>query len=79
MLKLYIQSRVKLCFARLFSNRMLHEEWHDKYVDLLGLALRSDNTVTIFTPDGNFITYDCHHLTPSGVCYYSKLLFDSRQ
>ena len=60
-------------------NRMLHEEWRDKYVDLLGLTLQSDNTVPIFTPDGHFITYDSHHLTPSGVCYYSQLLFDGHQ
>ena len=55
-------------------NRMLKDEWQDKYVDLLSLTLQSDNTVPIFTPDHHFITYDGLHLTPAGTQYYVQLL-----
>lgn len=56
-------------------NRLLKEEWQDKYVDLLSLTLQPDSTVTIFTPDHHYITYDGKHLTPSGAGHYSELLF----
>ena len=53
-------------------NRLLKEEWQDKYVDLLSLTIQKDSTVPIFTPDKHFITYDGMHLTPACVqCYAS--------
>ena len=55
-------------------NRLLKEEWKDKYVDLLSLAMHLDITVSVFTPDHHYITYDGKHLTPSGARYYSGLL-----
>lgn len=55
-------------------NRMLKDEWQDKYVDLLSLTLQSDSTVPVFTPDHHFITYDGLHLTPAGTQYYVQLL-----
>lgn len=59
-------------------NRLLREEWKDKYIDLLSLTLQSDGTVPVFTPDHHFITYDGMHLTPSGTQYYARLLFDNQ-
>lgn len=55
-------------------NRLLKDEWQNKYVDLLTLTLQSDSTVPIFTPDHHFITYDGLHLTPAGTQYYVQLL-----
>lgn len=55
-------------------NRLLKEEWKDKYVDLLSLTMQPDSTVPVFTPDHHFITYDGKHLTPSGACYYFATL-----
>ena len=55
-------------------NRLLKEEWQDKYVDLLSLILQPDSTVSIFTPDHHYITYDGKHLTPSGARYYSEFM-----
>jgi len=57
-------------------NRLLKEEWKDKYVDLLSLTLHPDSTVPVFTPDHLFITYDGKHLTLSGASYYSGLMFN---
>ena len=54
-------------------NRLLREEWQDKYVDLLSFTLQSDGTVSVFTPDHHFITYDGMHLTPEGIKYYSQM------
>ena len=54
-------------------NRLLSEEWKDKYTDLLNLTLQPDGTVPVFTPDHHFITYDGMHLTPAGTRYYALL------
>lgn len=56
-------------------NRLLREEWKDKYIDFLSLTLQPDGTVPVFTPDHHFITHDGMHLTPSGTRYYARLLF----
>ena len=53
-------------------NRLLKEEWQDKYLDLLSLILQPDSTVSIFTPDHHYITYDGKHLTQHGARYYSR-------
>jgi hypothetical protein len=55
-------------------NRLLREEWEGHYVDLLGLVSQQDSSVTVFTPNHHFITYDGGHLTPSGTRYYATLL-----
>lgn len=57
-------------------NRMLKDEWQDKYVDLLSLTLQPDSTVPVFTLDHHFITYDGLHLTLAGTLYYVQLLSD---
>ena len=36
-------------------NRLLKEEWKDKYVDLLSLTMQLDSTVPVFTPDHHFL------------------------
>ena len=59
-------------------NRMLKDEWQDKYVDLLSLTIQSDITVPVFSPDHHFITYDGLHLTPEGTQYYVQLLLGLR-
>lgn len=58
-------------------NQLLRDEWQEKYVDLQGLTLQTDNTATIFTPNHYFITYDGRHLTPSGVRYYTQFFLES--
>ena len=70
----YFDQTVIISKVFLAVNRSLKEEWQDKYVDLLSLTLREDNTVRLFTPDHHFISYDCKHLTPFGVIYYAKQL-----
>ena len=55
-------------------NHLLHEQWGDRYVDLLTPVLQPDSTVPIFTPDRHFIVYDGKHLTPAGARYYVSRL-----
>ena len=55
-------------------NRLLNEEWHGNFIDLLSLSLQSDSTVLVFTSSDKFITYDGRHLTPTGARYYARLL-----
>ena len=55
-------------------NIMLHDEWQEKYVDLLSLTLDSDGAVPVFTSNHKFITYDGLHLAPSGTRLYANLL-----
>ena len=55
-------------------NDLLKEEWEGCYVDLLGLVSQQDGSVTVYTPNHHFITYDGGHLTPAGTRYYATLL-----
>ena len=55
-------------------NHLLREEWQSHFVDLLCLTLQPDRTISIFTPDHYFITYDSKHLTPYGARFYAKLI-----
>lgn len=75
----YFSQRITIRSDFYMVNRLLRQEWQDQYVDLLSLTLQSDSTIPIFTPDHHFITYDSHHLSPSGANYYARLLFDSHQ
>jgi len=54
-------------------NHLMKEEWEDNYIDLLSL-ISHNHSVPVFTPDQNFFSYDCMHLTPSGAKCYSQLL-----
>jgi hypothetical protein len=70
----YFSQRTRIREEFVIVNRLLRDEWEDKYVDLLNVSLKSDGTVPVFTSDHHFITYDGIHLTPSGCKFYMKLL-----
>ena len=53
-------------------NCMAHEEWQNRFVDLLSLTLLPDSMVPVFTPEYHFITYDGRHLTPSGSKFFAQ-------
>ena len=71
----YLSQRTSILQDFYAVDRLMKQEWKDKYVDLLSLTMRDDSTVSVFTPDGHFITYDGKHLTPAGTRFYSELLF----
>lgn len=70
----YFAQRITIRQDYYAVNRLLSEEWKEKYIDLLNLMLRPDGTVPVFTPDHHFITYDGMHLTPAGTHYYALLM-----
>ena len=70
----YFSQRTRIRDEFVIVNRLLRDEWEDKYVDLLNISLNSDGTVPVFTSDNYFITYDGRHLTPSGCKFYMKLM-----
>jgi hypothetical protein len=45
------------------------------YLDILGLMSDQLGRVPIFTPEGQFITYDNNHLTRAGAMYIGSKLF----
>ena len=53
-------------------NCMAHEEWQNRFVDLLSLTLLPDSMVPVFTPEYHFITCDGRHLTPSGSKFFAQ-------
>ena len=59
-------------------NRLLKEEWGDRFVDLLSLTMLPDSTVPVFTPDHHFITYDGKHLTSFGTRFYGLTIHKRR-
>jgi peptidoglycan/LPS O-acetylase OafA/YrhL len=74
----YFEQRTKLKKGILEFNKELKDEWGDRYIDLLGYIIDSDNTVPVFTPDKKFISQDCFHLVEAGARYYARLLEDDK-
>lgn len=55
-------------------NDRLKSEWKDKYVDLLGLSVKADGSVPVFSEDRKFLSQDCRHLTRAGARHYAALI-----
>ena len=70
----YYSQRASIRQSFFAVNRLLREEWQDRYVDFLSLAAQFDGRVPVFTPSHEFITYDGSHLTPFGASYYADEL-----
>ena len=70
----YLSQRTAISQDFLTVNRLMKEEWGDRFIDLMSQTMHSDSTVSVFTPEGQFITYDGKHLTPAGTRYYAVLL-----
>ena len=70
----YFSQKTTLRIDFFSVNRLLNEEWHGNFIDLLSLSLQPDSTVLVFTSEHKFITYDGKHLTPIGARYYARLL-----
>ncbi len=53
-------------------NRLMKDQWGEKYVDLLSLSLAKDSSVYVFSDDNHYISQDCRHLTISGARFFAK-------
>lgn len=56
------------------QNERLLAEYTDHYIDMIGLVQNDDGTIRVFTPEGNFISQDCIHLTQAGAQYYASVI-----
>ena len=56
----------------LTRNNRFKEFYGERYLDLMSLALNDAGQVRVFTPDHQFVSADCRHLTLSGARYFAK-------
>jgi hypothetical protein len=56
------------------KNSELKRQWKDRYIDLIGLLIDSNNKLPVFTKECKFISQDCRHLTKPGAIYIANLL-----
>ena len=55
-------------------NEQWKREWGDRYIDFMGMAMKDDGRIRVFTPDGKFISQDCEHLTKEGAQWYGSII-----
>ena len=77
----YFESSLRPLPGYIQANEKRKQEWAGYYIDFMEPVLKSDNTVSVFTPDHLFISQDCSHLTHAGALWYSSvfdwnLIFD---
>lgn len=54
----------------------LAREWGKRYVSLIAKIIDADGTVPVFTPECQFISVDCRHLTRAGAKMFASLMAD---
>lgn len=55
-------------------NKIMKNEWSNRYIDLIAPVSDAENRVLVFTPNCKFISQDTYHLTKFGVTFYTVLL-----
>jgi len=70
----YYDQSVRINPNFLVLNDRLKAEWKDKYVDLLGLSVKKDGTVPVFSANHKLLSQDCRHLTRGGARHYAALI-----
>ncbi len=73
----YLAQRARVEKELLESNRAARELWGPRYMDYFERILDKDSRVPVFTPEGQFISQDCRHLTIFGAEYFAAL-FEQR-
>ncbi|MEG2078290.1 acyltransferase [Chryseobacterium sp.] len=70
----YCMQKTKMADGFLEKNSELKRQWKDRYIDLIGLLIDSNNKLPVFTKECKFISQDCRHLTKPGAIYIANLL-----
>ncbi|KKX46796.1 hypothetical protein [Sphingobacterium sp. IITKGP-BTPF85] len=70
----YCSQRTVMIDGFLNKNRHLANQWKDRYIDIIGVLIDSEQTIPVFTPECKFISQDCRHLTRPGAIYIAKLI-----
>lgn len=66
--------RVDLNQSNIVADEIEQNVWGEKYVSVLSLIKTTDNKVPMFTPEGEFISFDTDHLTKHGAVYLGRVL-----
>ncbi|MGB2833342.1 MAG: acyltransferase [Methylotenera sp.] len=69
----YYKQRTSIKKEYLENNKILRQEWGNKYIDIIGKVIDDNDTVPVFTPFKQFISQDCRHFTKAGAQYYAQL------
>ncbi len=54
--------------------KMLRDEWQERYISLIKPVLNDQGKVRVFDNDGKFISHDTYHFTRAGAKFYADLL-----
>jgi peptidoglycan/LPS O-acetylase OafA/YrhL len=61
--------------ANIFNkNELLKQKYKDRYIDIIGALIDSNNTIPAFSNENKFISHDGIHLTPAGAKYIFSAL-----
>jgi peptidoglycan/LPS O-acetylase OafA/YrhL len=66
---------VKVNQSNILANELEKSIWKDHYIDILDVLLDKENKVSIFTSNGEFISFDTEHLTKEGAKYIGNKIF----
>lgn len=70
----YFDQTVPVNETVLEINRKWKQEWGEFFVDMMQLAMFSEDQVRVFSPEHKFISPDCEHLVRGGAQYYASVL-----
>ena len=58
------------------ANNIEKSIWGKYYIDLLELLMDKEKKVSVFTPDGDFISFDTEHATEKGAKFIGNILLE---
>ena len=70
----YFDQTVPVNETVLEINRKWKQEWGEFFVDMMQVAMVSEDQVRVFSPEHKFISPDCDHLVRGGAQYYASVL-----
>lgn len=76
-LKHKIEYKTKVNESSLIANNIEKAIWKENYIDVLSLFVDSNNKITVFTNDGDFISFDTEHATKKGAKFLGNIIINN--
>ncbi|MCT7481724.1 acyltransferase family protein [Aliarcobacter cryaerophilus] len=70
------QYKVSVNNSTLVGNQIEKLIWGEHYIDVLELLIDENNKIHVFTPRGDFISFDTEHVTKKGAEYIGKIILE---
>ncbi len=70
------QYKVSVNSSTLVGNQIEKLIWGKHYIDVLELLIDENNKIQVFTPQGDFISFDTEHATKKGAEYIGKIILE---